>query len=407
MRPNLMKLALIIGVFQIFLYAEEWDFLTVNGYGTLGVAFQDDKSMLVRNSPHTKNGTRGDVSFTNYSNLGLQLDAHVTDDLRFTLQAIASDNNSHAKLLEIGWADARYQVTDNLSIKAGVMRVPTFMYSDILNVAYYYEWVKLPEMYALIPFHNYIGTELNYDFDFDDVFIHTTLMYGKSKGVMVDTNGMESRLTVDNMKGVSLKFLYENFMLRVAFIRNSLNAEDEYLDSLSSQLASFNIPVITQTLEQYMPDEVDYFQIGAQYDFQKLYLLGEYMKTSSKSFLANYRSWYVGTGYHFNKWSPYLLFSQTRSSSSYKDIPINNGMSQQEIGSIISANNIFHLLSTINSIESETKSIGVRYNVSDEIVLKVQYDHQKEINGQNVGFNYGGDKNVDYDLYSTSINFVF
>lgn len=389
------------------LIAEDWDFLTVNGYGTLGVAYQGDEKVLLRNSLHTNKGTRGDVSLANYTNLGLQLTAQATDDLTFTLQGILSENNSNAKVIELGWANAKYQVTDGFSIKAGVMRIPTFLHSDILTVSYSYEWVKLPEMYILIPFHNYTGVELSYDYNFDNVFLQTTIMNGKSKGIMVDRTEMETDLEVERLKGVNFKLQYENLMLRLAYIRNKLTAQDNNINALSAQIEALNHPLILQTLNKYMPDEVDYFQVGGEYEFENMYLTAEYMKTSSKSFLANNKSWYVGTGYLFDNWSPYLLFSRTRSSSNYKDIPINANMSQQELTSIVTANQIFDMLATINSIHSETRSIGFRYTLNENAVLKFQYDRQKELSSENVGFNYGDPKENELDVYSASISFVF
>ncbi|HHS93458.1 MAG TPA: hypothetical protein ENK82_08920, partial [Campylobacterales bacterium] len=162
MKNNILKIALLASLTNTLLFAQEWDFLTVNGYGTIGAAYQENEEVLYRNSFFTDQGTQGDVSFANHSVLGLQLDAKATDKLSFTLQVVASANNANGKILDVEWANAKYQFTNAFDVKVGMMRTPLFMYSDILNVAYSYDVLHLPDMYGLISINKYQGIELSY-----------------------------------------------------------------------------------------------------------------------------------------------------------------------------------------------------------------------------------------------------
>lgn len=386
--------------------ADDFDFLSLHGYGSLGVAYQDDDAVRYRNSLHTDKGAQGGFSVANYSNFGLQLDAKASEKLTLTLQAILSENNSRGKLLELGWSNINYEATDTLSIKAGQMRIPAFMYSDILDVSYAYDWVKLPEMYSIIPFQNYKGVEINHNLDIDELSLQTTLMAGKSSSNIVNANDTESNIEVKEMEGVKLKVLYHNLILHFTYLNNRIDLKDDSLKYLFAQLRAINNPSINQTIDTYTPDKIHYWEIGGKYEFNNAYAVGEYMELNSKSFLSDKASWYVGAGYNFESWSPFILYSKTKSDAKYKDIAIEEGMSQQTIGAIAATNQSLNHISNFNNINAETKSIGLRYNLYDNAVIKFQYDHQHALKNASLSIN-SKDSDVDIDVFSTAINFVF
>lgn len=85
MRYKFLTTIALLSLCQTSMFANDWDFLTINGYGTLGGAYQANGDVLYRDSVYADKGSKGDFSFANYSLLGLQLDAMATDKLSFTL----------------------------------------------------------------------------------------------------------------------------------------------------------------------------------------------------------------------------------------------------------------------------------------------------------------------------------
>ena len=406
MKHTYIRIAIILMLAKTVSIADDFDFLSVHGYGSLGVAYQDDDDVRYRNSLHTNKGAQDGFSLANYTNLGLQIDAKATDKLTFTVQGILSENNSKGKLLELGWANINYEVSDSLSIKAGQMRMPAFMYSDILNVSYAYDWVKLPEMYSIIPFQNYRGVEINHNIDFDALAVQTTLMYGSSTNTIYNPDFTQSSIDVEKMQGIKLKLLYNDLTVHFTYSHNDINIKDKSFDNLMSQLRAINNPVINQTIDTYTPKKIHYWDIGGKYDFENAYVVGEYMELNSNSFLSDKSSWYVGTGYNFENWSPFLLYSKSESKSNYKNIAIDESMSAQTIGAITATNQSLNYISNFNNIDAETKSIGLRYNLYDNAVIKFQYDNQKALKNESLSFNTK-DADVDIHVFSTAINFVF
>ena len=409
MKSKILNIIILFELVRTSLIAGDFDFLSVNGYGSLGVAYQDNDEILYRNSLSTRKGSQGDYSLSNYSNLGLQLDFYLTDKATFTLQGVASENNSESNQIELSWANLNYQITDEFSMKLGKMRIPAFMYSDILNVSYSYDWVKLPQMYSIIPLQNYEGIELNYNFNYNDLTINSTLLSGQSKSVA--PNNKNSKNTIHftaDVKGAMLNLLYRDFTLRFAYADTDTTFKNRSLDQITGQFDSLNIPVISNTINQYAPKKVDYLEIGGKYDFENAYLVGEYMKVISDNFLSDNISWYVGTGYNFEKWSPFILYSRTTSSSNYKDIPIDATTPVPYIGAITMANQTFNTISnTLSNIDAETKSIGLRYNINEKIVFKFQYDNYSSSKDSFLHLNYSDNEKIKLDIFSTSINFIF
>jgi len=407
-----ITILLIAYLFTVNIFAT--DNLSIHGYGTLGVAYQDDDETLYRNSINTEKGSSGDLSFANYSSFGLQLDVQASKKLSFVAQGVVSEKNNNGKTLELGWLNAKYQVNDDFSIKVGKMRLAAFMYSDILDVSYSYDWMRLPDMYSIVPINNYTGIEFNHNIELGNFTFMSTYLYGQSESIFYDSlsNGriLDGSIDTDKIYGASLKVLYDNLTLRFAYCDLKLTLQSKSLDNSLNQLNSLNIPLVTQAINEYSMDNTSlrYLEIGARYDFEKAYLLGEYIELNSHSFTSNNSSWYLGTGYNFEKWSPFMLYSQTKSVNQYKDIKTDKSMDPALLGAINASNEALKYISeNIGNVDLETFSLGLRYNLSENSIIKLQYDKQLEGKGSKVNFHFSENKKVNLDIFSAAVSFVF
>lgn len=395
----MLKTAVLFSLCSTFTFATEWDFLTVNGYGTIGGAYQDNDEVLYRDSLYTDRGSQGEFSFANYSLLGLQLDAKATDKLSFTLQGIASPNNANDKLIDVEWANAKYQLSDTFNVRVGVMRLPTFISSDILNVAYSYNTVRLPDMYGMVSFNKYKGVEFSHRLEFDDFFLLSRLLYGEIKNpiktINSDGSSTVTDVNADNVSGVALKFLYNDFTFRTSYIKTNVSFDNEEMDGALSQFDSLGIPLISEAIQKYKIEDTPtvYFNLGARYDFEQSYLVGEYIEIQSDSFLPNISSWNITAGHTFDKWTPFVAYSNTNTRSTYKSLSA-EGMPPQVAGAIMEANQAFSQISeSLSDFDIETLSVGFRYDFYDNMAFKFQYDEQNAKN--------------DLHIFSTAVNFVF
>lgn len=400
MRSKILKILTFLSLLQTSLYADDWDFLSVNGYGTVGVAYQNNENVLFRNSFFTGKGSKGDIAFENYSVVGLQFDAKATEKLSFTLQAVASANNANGNLLDVDWANAKYQINDAFDLRVGMMRTPIFMYSDILNVAYSYEMLRLPDMYGLISINKYQGAELNHRVDFDASSLYSTLFAGETysdyKAVDGSNNIVESDIHAKNIFGIGMKFIYNDLTLRSSYLVADLNIESAQMEGVFNQFSALNIPTISNTIDKYrvQNQKISYLNFGARYDFENSYLQAEHIRSDSKSFIVDLNAMYVTAGYNFDTWTPYVVYAKSKTTSNY--LPISTvGMPVSLVGAITAANQAFTQIAEGGSeMNMETVSLGFRYDLTDSAVLKFQYDKQERMH-------------ETLNVFSSAVNFVF
>ena len=127
--------------------------LSWSGFGTLGWAQSNRDWRYERVVDDEGSAERDSV-------LGLQLDARLAPAWSATLQlkaAPALDRDDHWELRPT-WAFLGWRPSDDWLLRAGRMRVPLYLYSELLDVGATQEMARLPsEMYAIAPSNEFDG----------------------------------------------------------------------------------------------------------------------------------------------------------------------------------------------------------------------------------------------------------
>ncbi|HHH19133.1 MAG TPA: hypothetical protein ENK86_01285 [Campylobacterales bacterium] len=359
------------------------EFLTVNGFGTLGGAYQNNEEILYRDLYYADQGTQGEFSLANYSLLGLQLDFKQSDRLNFTLQGIVSANTESSKPFDLQWANINYQASDDFILRAGLMRLPAYMFSDVYYIAYLYDRISLPDMYSIVPFNKYKGIEVSYNRSWNDWFIGSTFLYGKanSRAKFVREGELHSSaMSADNVYGIDVKFVYDSLSFRIGYLRDRIRVHDGEVERIFSEFNAMGIPQISQAIETYTFQDasLNYLNFGVRYDFENSYVLGEYLKANSDSFIPDMTSWYISAGYNFEEWTPYVLYSKSHQYSNYQPLTT-EGVPEAMIEPIMIANYVFSHMGELPEVDRETSSVGFRYNLNENTLLKFQYENQKRL----------------------------
>ena len=131
-----------------------------NGFGTAGITHlggEDDGRSYGVNG-QTNDSWRGDQ----LSKLGGQFQYGLTDTVGVTVQATAKPEQDNWKA-NLEWAYLSWQATDALTLRAGRLRSPVYMYSETLDVGFTYPWLRLPdEVYSQVQVSNYEGADALY-----------------------------------------------------------------------------------------------------------------------------------------------------------------------------------------------------------------------------------------------------
>ncbi len=99
-----------------------------------------------------------------------QVNANLTPQLSAVLQVIAEQNYDNSYRPHVEWANIKYQVTPEFSVRAGRTLLPTFLFSDTRKVAYAYPWVRPPlEVYRQEPITASDGVDASYQIRIGDI----------------------------------------------------------------------------------------------------------------------------------------------------------------------------------------------------------------------------------------------
>jgi len=125
---------------------------TLNGFGTLAVVHSDeDQADFVSNqlAPDGAGYTRAWSPEVD-SRFGLQLTAKLTPRLTGVLQLITEQRYDESYTPSVEWANLKYDITPDLSVRVGRMVLSSFMVSEYRKVGYATPWVRPPEeVYSL------------------------------------------------------------------------------------------------------------------------------------------------------------------------------------------------------------------------------------------------------------------
>ncbi len=138
MRRNALALGVALSLASAGQQAMAIEDIRINGFLT-AAATQTDAD-----SPYNIDLASDALRFDGRDNrLGLQIAADINERMSFTMQLLARavPDNFNA---EADWAFVGYNVSDDLQVRAGKVKLPTFLTSDYIEVGYAYPWIRPP-----------------------------------------------------------------------------------------------------------------------------------------------------------------------------------------------------------------------------------------------------------------------
>ena len=334
-----------------------------NGFGTLGVVHSsNNQADYVGNIVQAAGpGLSESWSGTPDSKLGLQLTTNLTSQLSVVVQVLSQYQYDRTFRPDLEWANVKFQVTPDFDVRAGRIAIPTYLYSDSLNVGYTLPFVRIPiEIYSQLPSTHSDGVDGSYRFHLGNA-INTVQAYVGRSDLTLPDNG---RYTVSDLHGLADTFEYEALTVHLSYQTLIYDIDDAGL-------------VVHRNPQRIAG-------IGAIYDAGNWFAAGEWIRSPDDQ-LGLYYGWYAMGGYRINKFTPYASVARA--------YPSRHG--QTELPPFIDQN---------------TATVGGRWDFMKNTDLKVQFDHTELHGGLNAyfdnqrpGFNQRGTVN----LFSLAVDFVF
>jgi opacity protein-like surface antigen len=376
---------------------------SISGFGTVGAAHSSEKKADYTSTIFKPNGaghTR-DWSFDVDSRLGLQMDVNFTPQLSAVLQVIAEQRYDNSYKPTVEWANVKYRVTPDFSVRVGRIALAGFIASDYRKVGYAIPWLRPPgDLYGLSQLTSSDGIDVNYRFRAGELTNTLHSYYGNRNIRTTYNRGAVSEFR--DMFGITHTMDYGAASFRYGYYQGRLS-----MDAISPFFDAFRRfgPRGVEIAERYDLQNKPYrvAAVGASYDPGNWFAMGEYAIQTSDSWLGDRTGWYVSGGVRINQFTPYVIYSQVKPDSPSSD-PGVPAVAATRLNAGLNA-----LLRALAN-DQKTVAVGGRWDFARNAALKVQYDHidiapgsRGSLLNQQPGFVPGG----KVDVFSVALDFVF
>ena len=327
----------------------------INGFASIkgGMALSSDDELY---------GYDDDFSFTNESLAALQVKSDLGDKLSVTAQLLGRGAEDWD--VEFEWAFLSYDLTDNLRVNAGRLRMPFYKYSDFLDVGYAYDWLRVPASVYGLGFNSIEGASFLYTSSLGNYDSNVQVVLGTQS----DTLGSGSNILdgqIDNVTGVAWELSQDSHSFRAAYFRGKATFSGDGLDGFTSQLSGLGLAGLAQAID--IKDETAWFMgLGFSLDKNNWVVVSEVTKSEVQdSYLSQSLSYYASVGHRFDNITPFISFEKddnTAQTEIYAGLPTSSPLYAP-------------VASLVNSQELERNSfnVGVRYDFHPSAAFKAQY----------------------------------
>lgn len=414
-------------------WAADESIFSISGFGTLGLTHssEDQADFIAHDLQGGGAGRDHEWSFDVDSKVGIQLTGQFTEQLSGVVQILSTQAYDGTYRPGVEWANVKYDITPDLSVRAGRIVLGTFLASDYRNVGYSLPWVRPPvEVYSLIPLTHSDGIDASYRLQWGDASHLLQAGFGNTSSRAPEGAKAESKdgwLFSDTVQygRATFRAVYTRSKFRFDMVDPIFEGYRELASGLRSNPVLPFLPAPMRDAVLASADQADYLAdkyeldgtsdfigFGFNYDPGNWFLMSEWGQTNTHSVLGKREAWYISAGYRFGPFTPYATYSQanlkTRSSDPGVSLPAFLGGTPAEDGAAQANAGLNEALG--NAPEQKTVSVGMRWDFMKNAAFKLQYDHSRlgdnspgTLDHQTPQFRPGG----RFDVWSATIDFVF
>ncbi|WP_413110629.1 hypothetical protein [Thaumasiovibrio sp. DFM-14] len=273
----------------------EW--VNVSGFASVAAAKSDNAT------PYYYTRDIGDEwCFDCDTTLGIQLDLYPTDWLHFSVQGVKRPSD-HFRDPELEWAYVAVNPTDTFQLRAGRLRSPMFMYSQVVFVNQAYPWIRLPaEVYdTTAGFTRFEAIDALINVELSDQLFADIQPYiaFPSKINGNEVNQLKFDVDVKEVYGLRIDLEGVNWGLYVNYFKSRVDI------STVERYAIPGLPPQIPPQQLAFAINTDTWSYGAKVDIDDWTLMFEATTAEGSSWGA-----YASAIYHYNDWSPYIVYGK-------------------------------------------------------------------------------------------------
>jgi hypothetical protein len=330
-----------------------------SGFGTLAATHSSDKNSDFIGSLFQPNGAgrTKSTSLNPDSKLGAQVNATFSDKLSGVVQVVTQHQYDNSYTPQIEWANLKYQVSPELSVRAGRIAAPSYLLSESRFVGYANAWARPPvEPYGVLSITSNDGLDATWRSQLGGANNTAQVYVGQSSVKLPGGTEVKSKPTW----GINDSVEIGSLTLRAGYNAFKLDLGIASVQPLLNAAKQFGFAAIADKYKlNDMPLKA--LALGANYDPGSWFVMSEFVDLKGSGFLSDARAWYVSAGYRFGSLTPYA----TRSSSKARiDAETGAGPLNAAFTSTLYA---------FNATQS-TNSVGLRWDAMKNVAIKAQFD---------------------------------
>jgi len=379
-----------------------------SGFGTLGEVHSSEHRADFTSNSLKPNG----AGFTRPWSMDVdtliagQMTATFTPELTAVVQIMSEQNYDNSYRPHVEWANVKYQITPDLSIRGGRIVLPVFLVSDFRKVGYSYSWVRPPvEVYSLVPVDDSDGVDVSYRVQSGEFTSSFQGTYGQTEPKLPTGGTVKAK----DAWGVSYTGEYGAATVHATYHRANLTLEPyRTLFDGFRQFGPEGIAIADKYDSNSKP--FTFISLGAMYDPGDWFVISEWGESKSSSAIGKRVAWYASGGYRFGEFTPYVTYAWTKATHNTSDPGLTlSSLPPPLLGPAAALN--AGLNAVLQSLPVQnTISAGVRWDFAKNVDLKLQFNRIRLgpnsagllINVQ-PNFQPGGTVNV----FSATFDFVF
>ena len=315
MKKNLLALGVGLAVMAGGHQAMAVDEIRINGFLTAAATYTDAESS------YNVELADKDAKFDGRDNrLGLQISADINDRMGFTAQLLARavpDNFN----TEADWAFVSYDINNDVQVRAGKVKLPTFLTSDYIEVGYAYPWVRPPqEVYSLSPITSLSGIDILWTVPVGDSTLLIQPYYGNSSGTGFVTGMQAPYINQAISDNGGTPFIQPGD--EVEFEAKGLGGINL---ALATEIGTFRVGYLTTDVSSDFSagpideDKATFVSAGMNIDYNNFVGYAEWASRDEEDAaelgFPDQEAWYVTAGYRFGPWLPSITYASLEEGS--------------------------------------------------------------------------------------------
>ncbi len=380
-------------------------FLTVRGFGTLGLARSTSShAEFVRDLSQPVGIRDGQWSGRIDSIFGVQANWQASPGVELVGQVVSRYHYDRSHNPEVMWAFAKWEPDPRFSLRAGRIGADFMMLADSRLVGYSYLPVRpSSDFFGPLFFSHFDGADASAAMPLGDGILRGKIFGGWTQEQSAGALGVwDTRGSL--LRGVVLEYAQGPWQLRgnLASIRF---AEDMRTGFLSDPLRSIGTPESIAAAESLrIKDTVTRFlSVGIVYDQGPVLVQGMLNRIRSETeIIEDSHAGYLLAGYRLGVVTPYAGFSWWKT----KAQPHSTGLPNTP--SFVALNQTYEQFFRAIHVNRMTYSLGMRWNLRADMALKFQWDTVRATRDtlfslRNIDPGWDGKT----DVLSVTLDFVF